>query len=169
MVVGLLGGVIGLGAAGALAGIARKMPRALADTRLTALNVGSAKAVALPAYGEYTYEKKNEGDSAWWLYYGRDEESGYDGYTLTLKNAKIESAAAPEGIYADGDLHIRLIGENEIGWGAKDCPTCALRFGGDLLITGAGTLKMAGRECVIEGTRGNLLVYGDLLLDPDRQ
>ena len=71
----LLGGVIGLGAAGALAGIARKMPRALADTRLTALNIGGAKAVALPAYGEYTYEKKNEEDSAWWLYYGRDEES----------------------------------------------------------------------------------------------
>ncbi len=165
MVVGLLGGVVGLGAAGALAKLAGKMPRALADTRLTTLNIGTARAVALPAYGEYTYEKKNEQDSTWWLFYGRDEESGYDGYTLTLKDAKITDYAGPEGIYADGDLHIRLLGINEIGWGAKDYPACAVCFGGDLLITGAGILKVAAKESAAAGTRGNLFLYGNMQLE----
>ena len=113
----ILGGTLFVGAVGVFAKLADKVPKAMVDTRLSVLNIGSQRSVPLPEYGEYTYSNHNREDSVWWVYYGRDEASGYDGYTLTLNGVALDSYTGGEGIYANGDLHIQVVGENKIGWG----------------------------------------------------
>ena len=158
MVIECIGGVVFVGAAGVLAG---KVPKAMKDTTLSVLNVGKNKAVLLPAYGEYTYEKRDEKDSSWWLYYGRDEESGYDGYTLTLNGTHLDEYTNRQGISADGDLHIRLLGENTIGAGAEK-PEQAIAFAGELLLTGSGSLRASAKTAALAAENGNLLLYASI-------
>src|SRR5699024_3725151 len=69
----------------------------------------------------------------------------WNGETLTLNNATIKGNSGKGIVYRDGDLTISLEGTNKIGEeNDGNSAASGIRVDGSLIVTGSGTLYVAG-------------------------